>query len=337
MRRLLASDGVGRGENEMGLKIPSVNDASRRVELSKVVSSTGGASSDSLERPLLTTRPTRSQSSPMRGLRNPPASNKATRGGPSPSRIRPSSPSSPSSSVSSRSSCSSSVLSFTPDVRKGKKGANQIEDAHQLRLLYNRHLQWCLVNARAEATFSIQKSMAENILYNVWHTTCELRHSVMVRRINLQQLRQEMKLSSILKEQLSFLDDWAQEEREHLICLSGAIGALEASTLHLPVSEGTKADLQMVKDAVSSAVDVMQALGSSIHSLLARVEGMNCLVSELASVAAQERAMVAECVDLLASTAAMKVQEYSLRTHLIQLKQAMLKQKQSILAVQYLI
>lgn len=40
-----------------------------------------------------------------------------------------------------------------------------------------------------------------------------------------------------------------------------------------------------------------------------QVEGMNCLVSELADVAAQERAMLDECEALLASTAAMQVRQ----------------------------
>lgn len=38
-----------------------------------------------------------------------------------------------------------------------------------------------------------------------------------------------------------------------------------------------------------------------------QVDGMNCLISELADVAAQERAMLDECEALLATTAAMQV------------------------------
>ena len=38
-----------------------------------------------------------------------------------------------------------------------------------------------------------------------------------------------------------------------------------------------------------------------------QVEGMNCIVSELAEMAAQERAMLDECAALLASTASMQV------------------------------
>ncbi|KAM3221818.1 QWRF motif-containing protein 9-like isoform X2 [Capsicum annuum] len=54
---------------------------------------------------------------------------------------------------------------------------------------------------------------------------------------------------------------------EHCNSLSGTICAMEASIIRLPVVEGAKAEVQNVKDAFSSAVDVMQALGSSMCSL----------------------------------------------------------------------
>ncbi|RVW75117.1 AUGMIN subunit 8 [Vitis vinifera] len=134
---------------------------------------------------------------------------------------------------------------------------------------------------------------------------------------------------------MAYLDDWALIERDHSNSLSGAIEDLEASTLRLPVTGGARADIETVKLAICSAVDVMQAMGSSICALLSRVrfmffvllltsrlslkenkikggcgskvEEMNCLVSELADVAAQERAKLDECEALLASTAAMQI------------------------------
>ena len=92
--------------------------------------------------------------------------------GVSPSRSRPSTPPprgvSPSrtrsTSSSIQSSNSNSVLSFIADFNKGKKGAAYIEDAHQLRLLYNRYLQWRFANARAEAVLYIQNAIVEVLL-----------------------------------------------------------------------------------------------------------------------------------------------------------------------------
>lgn len=145
------------------------------------------------------------------------------------------------------------------------------------------------------------------------------------------------KLNSVLNDQMAYLDDWALLERDHISSLAGAIEALEASTLRLPVTGGARADIYTLKDAICSAVDVMRTMGSSICSLLSRVEGMNCLVSELADVAAQEKSVLDECGDLLASTVAMQIEENSLRTHLIQLKQALHRGEQPILALRTLV
>ncbi|KAF5742095.1 hypothetical protein HS088_TW09G00136 [Tripterygium wilfordii] len=233
--------------------------------------------------------------------------------GVSPSRIRPS-------SSSGQASNSTSVLSFIADFKKGKKGASYIEDVHHLRVLYNRYLQWRFANAQAEAGLYVQKVNAEKTLYNVWNTILSLWDSVIRKRINLQQLKLELKLNSVLNDQMGCLDDWGLLEREHINSLSGAVDDLEASTLRLPVTGGATANLESLKIAICSAVDVMQAMGSSICSLLSRVEGINSLVSELAVVATQEKAMLDECEALLASTVSKQVKEYSLMTHMIQTK-----------------
>ncbi|KAJ8560798.1 hypothetical protein K7X08_022658 [Anisodus acutangulus] len=245
--------------------------------------------------------------------------------GPSPSRIRPSSPS------RQQPKTATSVLSFIADIKKGKKAGNHIEDVHQLRLLYNRQLQWRYANARSDAALHAQKVKAEKTLYNVWRNTSDLWASVIKKRIALQQLKLKLKLFAVLNEQHSYLDEWVSIEGDHTSSLSHAIQDLQACTLRLPITGRAKGDIEGVKEAVCSAVDVMQAMGSSMRFILSRVEGMNCLVSELADVAAQERAMLDECDSLLASTAAMQVEEYSIRSHLIQLKQAWRSGEQLIL------
>ncbi|KAJ4958315.1 hypothetical protein NE237_025426 [Protea cynaroides] len=311
-------------------------DASGRVDFEMY----SGISSSSTERSSSLTRSSRTHSLPIPGSSRHPSPSRASvpsstpsRPMLSPSRTRPSNPFPSVSSSISRSSNLSSVLSFVADVRKGKKAMNHIEDAHQLRLLYNRYLQWRFANARADTTLSFQRMTADKTLFNVWGTTSELRDSITMKRIDLQQLRQELKLNSVLNEQMACLDDWVVLERDHLSSLAGVIEALEACTLRIPVSGGARADIITVKDAICSALNVMQAMCSSIGSLPSRVEGIDHLVSELASVAAQERIVLDECRDLLASTVAMQMEENSLRTHLIQLKQDLRKGEQPLLAV----
>nr|CAN66909.1 hypothetical protein VITISV_035420 [Vitis vinifera] len=119
-------------------------------------------------------------------------------------------------------------------------------------------------------------------------------------------------------QKMAYLEEWALLERDHSSSLHGAIEALKASTLRLPVV-GAIADIQSLKDAVGSAVDVMQAMASSICSLLSKVEEMNSLVVEIADVTAKERALLEQCRDFLSTLAAMQVKYSSLRTHILQL------------------
>ncbi|XVE49310.1 hypothetical protein DITRI_Ditri01bG0072600 [Diplodiscus trichospermus] len=212
-----------------------------------------------------------------------------------------------------------SILSFSVDIRRGKKGEDRIVDAHMLRLLYNRSLQWRFANARADATFMVQKLNAEKNLWNAWITTSELQHSVTLKRIKLLLLRQKLKLTSILKGQFAHLESWSLLERDHSSSLLGATEALKASTLRLPIVGKAIADIQNLKDAVSSAVDVMQAMASSICSLSSKVEEMDSLVAEVVSVTAKERVLLEQCNDFLSTLAAIQVKDCSLRTHIIQL------------------
>ncbi|XP_022969572.1 AUGMIN subunit 8-like [Cucurbita maxima] len=234
--------------------------------------------------------------------------------GVSPSRIRPTN--------SSESTSKTSVLSFIADF-KGKKGAHYIEDAHQLRLLYNRYTQWRFSNARSKAILDMQKVNAERMLCNVWKAMIRIWDSVARNRISIHMLKLELKLNKIMNNQMVYLDEWDSLETDHINSLSGALLDLEASTLRVPVTSGATADNDELKGAIFSALDVMQVMATSIGSLLSQVERMNGLVSELSIVASRERAMLDECESLLASTTVMQVEEYSLRTHLLQVKQAL--------------
>ncbi|GFY96009.1 QWRF motif protein [Actinidia rufa] len=213
----------------------------------------------------------RGLSPPLRGGVRPSSPSKLlmslnsspSRGMPSPTRVR----NGVASTFGSDLGSTPSILSFANDARRGKVGENRLADAHLLRLLYNRHLQWRFVNARADAAMSVQKVTAEML----------------------------------------YLDDWDLIDRDHSSSLSGIVEALEASTLRLPVVGGARADIQNVKDAICSAVEVMQTMASSICSLSTKVDQVNSVVSELANVASRERALLDQCKDLLSTLTAMQV------------------------------
>lgn len=70
-------------------------------------------------------------------------------------------------SMNDNNTCSTpSTLRFAVEYsRRGKLGDNQMADAHVLRLVYNRFLQWRLANAKVENTLLGQKHTAEVLIY----------------------------------------------------------------------------------------------------------------------------------------------------------------------------
>ncbi|CAL5005996.1 unnamed protein product [Urochloa decumbens] len=235
----------------------------------------------------------------------------------SPSRTRPSAPCrSKCDPSAAQSGAEQPVFNYIVDARKGKKNAGQIENVHQLRLLNNRYLQWRFVNALSEDTLS-QKNGVENTLYSVWKSILTQRDALIITRINVQHLHQELNLYNILTEQIGYLEQWLLLEEESTGTVVEAIEALQACTLCLPVTSGAQADGIAVRNAISSAVDVMQALSSSIFYLQSKVEDRTSLVSELLVMARQEKVALDQCKELL--SAAAKLQETSLHTFLMQL------------------
>ncbi|KAJ3677177.1 hypothetical protein LUZ60_002901 [Juncus effusus] len=212
------------------------------------------------------------------------------------------------------------AVGFIADLKKGKRKPSQIEDAYKLRIVYNKLLQWRFVNSRNTEALSVQKENSEEMLYSAWNVITELRESVVTKRLDLQELRREEQMNFLLNDQILYLEEWADLEREHSVSLSRSIGALKSSTLRVPVTAGTKADLHGVKNAVSSAVDVMQAMGSSVCSLIEKVEDRRSLVSELSNVVIQENRMLEDYRELLSMAAQLQVKETSLRTQLLQLR-----------------
>lgn len=233
--------------------------------------------------------------------------------GPSPSRPRLSSP--------SRQSNPTSVLSFIADIRQGKKAASHIEDVHQLRLLHNRYLQWRYANALSDVSQHSQKEKAERTMYGACRTTSCLLLSVIEKRMSLIQMRLYSKLCSVINPQLAYLDEWESLERDHTDSLHLAFNDLQATTLRLPLIGGAWGDTQNVKAAVCSALDVMQAMGSSVGAILSQMEKVNCLVSKVGEVVTQETVMLDECESFLGSAVAMQIEEYSHRINLMQLKE----------------
>ncbi|CAA6672240.1 unnamed protein product [Spirodela intermedia] len=198
-----------------------------------------------------------------------------------------------------------SVMSRSLDGSRGRKSSSRIDDEFKLRMLYNRYLQWHFVNTHADAAMLVQKITAELVsMSQTEHSvqrvgaTSGMRDSILMKRINVQRLRIELALGSILDHQVSLI---ALEslEREHSCSLSGAADALRVTMLGLQLSAELRwADLGALKGAISSALDVIQTMSSSVYHLLSR-----------------ERAMLDECMHCW-----LQQRLCSLRAHLLQLR-----------------
>lgn len=320
-RRVHPSEGMGKRLKRPSKEMAMIVHRRRKgnADSSSDTSSQTSKSSESTCHPSKAIPVLHRSSSPKQGSSAAPSTSRCCQ---SPSRMRPSTPCGSNCAPSAtQSGVERPVFNYIVDARKGKKNAGQIENIHQLRLLNNRFLQWRFVNAQSEDTVLPQKNGVENILYSVSESTLTLRDAPTITRINVQHLQQELNLYNILAEQIGYLEKWPVLEEESTATVFEAIEALQASTLCLPVTSGAQADGVAIRNAISSAVDVMQALSSSMFYLQSKVQERTSLVSELLVLARQEKVALDQCKELLATAAKLQVQETSLRTHLMQLRE----------------
>ncbi|CAN7010231.1 unnamed protein product [Brassica oleracea var. botrytis] len=114
----------------------------------------------------------------------------------------------------------------------------------------------------------------------------------------------KLKVASILKEQMGYLEEWSLMDRDHSISFLGATKVLKASTLRFPVI-GKAVDILDLKHIVSLAV--VQGMASSIFSLISKVDETNSVMAEMMHITAQETVLLKQCEGFLSVAAAMYV------------------------------
>ncbi|OMO64652.1 hypothetical protein COLO4_31969 [Corchorus olitorius] len=201
-----------------------------------------------------------------------------------------------------------------PDAkRRPKKVSGHQEDLQSLKLLHNYYLQWRYANAKAEASMQIQTRETERTLYSLDMKILDLYDWVRRKRIEIQLLRRMKTLLKILEDQMPYLEAWSAIQGDYSNSLSEVIQSLLNTSLLLPISANVEADTTKVRDAIRSAITLMEMILCHVQSFMPKAEEMESLISELARVAARERALVEECGDLLSNTKTFQVEECSLR------------------------
>ncbi|MQM06081.1 hypothetical protein Taro_038903 [Colocasia esculenta] len=222
----------------------------------------------------------------------------------------PSSLRSPSSSVRGETFClppQPATGKVSLDSRKGRKISSRQEDAHALRLLENRYLQWRFVNARAQAAVQARKIAAERSLYGVSCKLSELHESVTAKSIEFGQLNRMTSVSRILEAQMPFLGEWVSLEDDYSHSLSGAIKSLHDASLRLPISGNVRADIRELGEALYSATNVLDVLAPRVGSLETKADGTQVVLSDLAKVVSEERALLEQFEELLADAHKLQV------------------------------
>ncbi|BAS99802.1 QWRF motif-containing protein 2 [Oryza sativa Japonica Group] len=273
--------------------------------------------------------PTTTKKKSVKSLFNGLLSSPFTR--PSPKQPPPTKPAAISPASPSPARCSATAAASAVPGRLQAQG--KAEEEHQLRLLHNRHLQWRLANAVAGAAISAQELNAEKQLCGAWVSILGMSKSIALKKLELQLLRQNCKVMNTLKGQMAYLEEWSLLENKYANSLSGTVEALNATVLRLPVSDGAVADFQSVKNAVGSAVDVMQTMRNSMSYLLPKLARTNVLVSQLSIITRQEQVLMAQCRELLSTLALMHVKYSSLQGQMIQLSD--LKRAKSVSSSEY--
>ncbi|XP_068634680.1 QWRF motif-containing protein 7-like [Aristolochia californica] len=198
--------------------------------------------------------------------------------------------------------------------RQTKTSAVEKDAAHRIRLFYNRYLQWRFVNARAEAAVITRKANAEMKLLGVWTRVHQLRNSVVEKHIQVQKLKQEIKLHHILNLQIPYLKEWDKVQTGNLESVSKLGRALRATSIKVPLVAGAKAEVLSMYKAVCMAMDVMNRIGATISMFYFQMEEMNLFLNELKKITRQEREGMEDLIDRLTKVATLEAEERCLRT-----------------------
>ncbi|WZY91042.1 hypothetical protein YC2023_047777 [Brassica napus] len=185
------------------------------------------------------------------------------------------------------------------DIKRQKRVLGQQADAHSLKLLHNRYLQWRFANANADVIKQAHKAEAERMFYSLGLKMSELSHCVHKKRIELQGLVRVKAIKKIVE---------PQETSE----------ALLNASLRLPLDVDIKVETKELGEVLAVASKSMEGIVQSIEQFLPKTQEIESLLSELARVSSREKVSVEDCGVALLKTHSSHVEDCYLRSQLIQ-------------------
>ncbi|KAG9155413.1 hypothetical protein Leryth_009847 [Lithospermum erythrorhizon] len=178
-------------------------------------------------------------------------------------------PKSPSSgTLLGRKNSGGKVLSgFWNFLKQKKVSPEEEEEYHQFRLMQTRLVQWRFANARAEASMNVMKRVAQKKMFNVWVRNSIIRNQNVEKRIQIQNIKQEMKLCKMLNSQFDLLKEWSRLEGKNSEALGRLARKLSAISTCIPLVNGAKADITSMYEAFTNANRVLEGIKVTIENI----------------------------------------------------------------------
>ncbi|KAF8114077.1 hypothetical protein N665_0043s0140 [Sinapis alba] len=192
------------------------------------------------------------------------------------------------------------------------------EQYHRFRILHNRLLQFRFINARTEATMANLKVNVEDQLCWVWLRIYKMRKYVVENLIEVQRLRQEIKLRQVLSLQMPLLNEWSKMDAKNCEALGKLTRKLHALSVRVPLLLGATVDMVSIHEEMVRAIEVMDEIEDIVIKFLPRVEVILYEMTELLSMFKQELLYFEELEKSLFLVPIFAAKESSLKVHLIQ-------------------
>ncbi|KAI3756918.1 hypothetical protein L6452_04450 [Arctium lappa] len=201
---------------------------------------------------------------------------------------------------------------------KKKVASSEEADWRCSKLMNNRLLQWRFANARAETTMSDIQIVAEKKVFNAWIKILAIRNSNMVKRMEVQKLKNDIKLYHIMNSQLFLLEKWSRLETKNFEAVGRVVRKLSVASVNIPLVDDSKGDIFAVCDVLDNATRLLENIESTITKLYYQAENSCYLLTELSIIAKQEKESLTELQTWMLVVASLKEKETSLRAHIIQ-------------------
>ncbi|XP_076928536.1 QWRF motif-containing protein 7-like [Bidens hawaiensis] len=202
--------------------------------------------------------------------------------------------------------------------RQKKTKSTEEADKRSFTLMNNRLLQWRFVNARGETTMSTIKTKSEKKLFNVWLEILAIRNSNMVKQMEVEKLKNDIKLHHIMNSQLFLLEKWSRMEANNFEAVGRVVRKLFVASINVPLLHESKGDVADVRDALDNAATLLKNIKCTIPKLTYEAEKSCYLLTELSIIAKEETELLTELQTWMTNVVSLKAKERSLRGHLIQ-------------------